>query len=100
MVDNKLNTPSENSVNQFIDPGLCSVSYVSFDQTIEMIQKMGRGRGGGVIVQNGLPSAFMLLPIYPADFSLLGMCIDDQFYIDKYMSFGCSIAPLIFRKFS
>lgn len=44
-------------------------------------------------------SGFGLLPVHPADYSLLSMCIDDQFYIDKCMPFGCSIDCSTFEKF-
>ncbi|XP_048757041.2 uncharacterized protein LOC130046337 isoform X1 [Ostrea edulis] len=47
-----------------------------------------------------LSSAFRLLPVRPADFSLLGICVGDQFFIDKCMPFGCSIACATFEKFS
>ena len=47
-----------------------------------------------------LSSAFRLLPIHPSDFSLLGIQIDNEFFIDKCMPFGCAIACATFEKFS
>lgn len=38
-----LSAPQGNSVNDFIDPSLCSVHYTSFDTTISMVQKLGPG---------------------------------------------------------
>lgn len=36
-----LSAPIGNSVNDFIDPALCSVSYASFDDAITMISSLG-----------------------------------------------------------
>ena len=37
-----LSSPFGESVNDFIDPNLCSVSYSRFDDVIEKIQKLGK----------------------------------------------------------
>ncbi|XP_062588444.1 uncharacterized protein LOC134250110 [Saccostrea cucullata] len=92
-----LSGPIGNSVNDFIDPSLCSVSYDSFDHAISMIQKLGKG---ALLCKMDLSSAFRLIPIHPSDFCLLGIRIDDKYYIDKCMPFGCSIACSTFEKFS
>ena len=36
-----LSYPSGASINDFIDPGICSVQYTSFDTAIEMIKSLG-----------------------------------------------------------
>lgn len=89
--------PIGNSVNDFIDPALCSVSYASFDDAITMISSLGKAT---LLCKMDLSSAFRLLPIHPSDFCLLGMCIQGKFYIDKCIPFGCSIACSTFEKFS
>lgn len=43
-----------------------------------------------MIQKMDLLSAFSLLPGHFSKFSLLGMCIDDQLYIDKCIQFGCT----------
>lgn len=96
-INHKLGLPIGNSVNDFIDPALCSVSYASFDDAITMISSLGKAT---LLCKIDLSSAFRLLPIHPSDFCLLGMCIQGKFYIDKCMPFGCSIACSTFEKFS
>lgn len=84
-----LSAPIGNSVNDFIDTALCSVSYASFDDAITKISSLGKAT---LLYKIDLASAFCLLPIHPSDFCLLDMCIQEQFYIDNCMPFGCSIA--------
>ena len=38
-----LSYPEGDSVNDYIDPALCTVNYTSFDEAIKMIQDMGQG---------------------------------------------------------
>ncbi|XP_056008909.1 uncharacterized protein LOC130051257 [Ostrea edulis] len=92
-----LSAPVGISVNEHIDPILCSVHYASFDQAISLIQTSGKG---ALLCKIDLSSAFRLLPIHPSDFALLGMCIRDQYYFDMCMPFGCAIACSTFEKFS
>jgi hypothetical protein len=92
-----LSGPVGNSVNDHIDPALCSVLYDSFDHAISIIQTLGTG---ALLCKMDLSNAFRLLPIHPSDFCLLGMRIDDKYYIDKCMPFGCSLACSTFEKFS
>ena len=39
-----LSYPENYSVNDFIDPALCSVTYTSFDEAIKLVQKLGQTR--------------------------------------------------------
>ncbi|MCG8031789.1 MAG: hypothetical protein JAZ03_06400 [Candidatus Thiodiazotropha taylori] len=84
-----LSYPSGESVNDYIDPQLCSVQYTSFDQAIHMVQDLGRGC---LLGKSDVKSAFRLLPVSPIDFDQLGFKFDNKFYFDKSMPFGCSIA--------
>lgn len=92
-----LSAPTCNSVNDFIDPALCSVSYASFDHAITMISSLGKAT---LLCKMDLSNAFHLLPIHSLDFCLLGMCIEGKYYFDKCMPFGCAIACSTFEKFS
>lgn len=47
-----------------------------------------------------LSNAFRLMPIYPSDVCLLGMCIEGKYYFDQCMPFGCTIACSTLEKFS
>ncbi|MCG8045582.1 MAG: hypothetical protein JAY66_07850 [Candidatus Thiodiazotropha taylori] len=92
-----LSYPSGNSVNDFIDPDLCSVLYTSFDEAVHMVQDLGRGC---LLGKSDIKSAFRLLPVSPQDFDQLGFKFDGKFYFDKAMPFGCSIACQTFETFS
>ena len=46
-----------------------------------------------------LSSAFRLIPIHPSDFCLLGIFLDGNYYFDKCMPLGCSIACATFEHF-
>lgn len=92
-----LSSPEGQSLNDFIDPDLCSVKYSSFDQAIHMIQDMGRGCLLGKL---DIKSAFRLLPVSPSEFDQLGFVFDGKFYYDKAMPFGCSISCASWEKVS
>ena len=84
-----LSYPSGDSVNDFIDPNLCSVEYTSFDAAVHMIQDLGQGC---LLGKSDISNAFRLLPISPHEFDQLGFYFEGKFYFDKDMPFGCSIA--------
>ena len=84
-----LSYPSGDSVNDFIDPNLCSVEYTSFDAAVHMIQDLGQGC---LLGKSDISNAFRLLPVSPHEFDQLGFYFEGKFYFDKVMPFGCSIA--------
>ena len=92
-----LSYPSGGSVNDFIDPEICSEQYTSFDTAIEMIRTLGTGV---LCSKMDVKSAFRLLPINPSDFHLLGFQFDGKFYLDKCLPMGCSVSCATFEKFS
>lgn len=92
-----LSYPEGNSLNDFIDPDLCSVQYTKFEEAIHMIQDMGHGC---LLGKADIKSAFRLLPVYPADFDQLGFTFEGQFYFDLCMPFGCSLSCATWEKVS
>lgn len=84
-----LSYPPGNSLNDFIDPNLCSVQYTSFDEAVHMIQDLGHGC---LLAKSDIKSAFRLLPVSVNSFDQLGFMFDGQYYVDKAMPFGCSIS--------
>ena len=84
-----LSYPPGNSLNDFIDPKLCSVQYTSFDEAVHMIQDLGQGC---LLAKSDIMSAFRLLPVSVNSFDQLGFMFDDEYYVDKAMPFGCSIS--------
>lgn len=92
-----LSFPEGGSVNDFIDPDLCSVQYTSFDEAVHMVQDRGQGCLMG---KADIKSAFRLLPVSPADFDQLGFKFEDKYYFDKCMPFGCSLSCISWEKVS
>jgi len=92
-----LSSPNQFSVNDFIDPALCKVKYTSFDKVVNMISELGESAR---IAKSDISQAFRLLIVNPADFDLLGIKINDKYYIDKCLPMGCSISCSLFEKFA
>ena len=84
-------------MRSMIDPVHCTVRYTSFDRVVEMMRKLGKRAELGVI---DIKNAFRLLRVFPGDFDLLGLTIDEKYNIDKCLSTGCSISCNMFQKFS
>ena len=85
-----LSSPKGSSVNDCIDRS-------DFDEAVKFVVALGRNAFMG---KSDIKSAFQLLPVNPADFDLLGMCFDGQFYFDRCMPMGCSVSCAVFEKFS
>lgn len=92
-----LSYPSGSSVNDGIDPAFASVKYSSFDNAVNMIKKLGKG---ALIGKMDIKSAFRLLPIYPGDFSLLGIKLGSHYYIDKTAPMGLKISSAAWESFA
>ncbi|XP_062578413.1 uncharacterized protein LOC134240321 isoform X1 [Saccostrea cucullata] len=92
-----LSYPESNSINDYIDPELCTVNYSSFDKVVDMISVLGKGALLGKV---DVKSAFRLIPIYPGDFDLLGFSEDGLYYIDKCLPMGCAISCKIWETFA
>ena len=82
-----LSAPEGFSVNDGIEPGLCSLSYVS----VEVILRMGRGTR---LAKVDIKSAYRIVPVHSEDRALLGMLWDGALYVDSVLPFGS--APKIF----
>ena len=81
-----LSNPSGTSVNDGIDPELCSLSYISVDD-------VGRGT---MLGKTDIKSAYRIIPVHPADRLLLGMEWQGNTFVDTRLLFGLRSAPLIF----
>jgi hypothetical protein len=92
-----LSYPEGSSVNDFLDPELCSVEYTSIDKVVAAIQQLGKGT---LLAKSDVKRAFRLLRIWPGDFDLLGMKFEGQYYFDKCLPMGCSMSCALFEKFS
>ena len=65
------------SVNDCIDPALCTVHYTIFDEAIHMILDMGRRC---VMAKTDVKCAFRLLPIQISEFDQPGFKFEDQYF--------------------
>ena len=52
------------------------------------------------MAKTDVKSAFRIIPIHPADFSLLGMKWDNMYYFDRCLAMGLSSSCAIFESFS
>ena len=92
-----LSYPKGSSVNDFI-PDYCStVKYASVGDAIKLLQRLGKSC---FMAKTDIKSAFRIIPIHPADYSLLGMKWDNMYYFDRCLAMGLSSSCAIFESFS
>ena len=90
-----LSAPAGRSINDFIPKDLYSLQYTSVDDAITMIQNHGPG---ALMAKTDVKQAFRLIPVQPADWPLLGIQWQGQFYVDKCLPFGLRSAPFLFNR--
>ena len=88
-----LSHPSGRSVNDGIAPAFCSPSYPSVADAVQFIRMLGPGT---LLLKVDLRSAYRIVPVHPLDRHLLGICWEDQVYIDQALPFGLRSAPILF----
>ena len=86
-----LSSPSGASVNDFIDPSLCSLTYASVDDAAEFVLRSGRG------TLLDIKSAYRNIPVHPGDRHLLGIRWRGRTLVDACLPFGLRSAPKIFN---
>lgn len=92
-----LSYPKGNSVNDFIDPQLCTVQYSSIDSVMDMIANMSPGV---LLGKMDISNAFRLIRIHPSDFELLGFKLLGKYFVDKALPMGCALACSLFEQFA
>ncbi|XP_069590448.1 uncharacterized protein [Ranitomeya imitator] len=92
-----LSFPKGSSVNDGIDPQLCSVLYTSFDSAMSWVRKSGQG---AMLAKTDIEAAFRLLPVHPDSMHLLGCFWDGGFFVDRCLPMGCSLSCAYFEAFS
>lgn len=88
-----LSSPEGASVNDAIDPSLCSLSYISVDQAASVAMQLGRG---SLLAKIDIKSAYRLIPVHPYDRKFLGMLWEQELYVDCMLPFGLRSVPKIF----
>ena len=89
-----LSHPAGSSVNDGIDPELCTLRYTSVDEAIKRILQQGQE---AQLAKLDLQSAYRIVPVDPVDRLLLGMVWRDKLYLDAALPFGLRSAPKIFN---
>ena len=89
-----LSYPEGASVNDGIDPALCSLSYTSVDWAVKLIVAAGRG---SLLAKLDLESAYRMIPVHPDDRPLLGMKWRGSYLLDTALPFGLRSAPKLFN---
>ena len=88
-----LSFPEGKSVNDAIDPNLCSFKYITVDQVAKKAVALGKG---SLMAKIDIKSAYRLIPVAPKDRLYLGMKWEGKVYIDGMLPFGLRSAPKIF----
>ena len=88
-----LSSPHGRSVNDGIDPQLCSLSYARLDDAVLRILALGRG---ALLAKLDIQSAYRIIPVHPDDRHLLGMRWQGTICMDAALPFGLRSAPKIF----
>lgn len=90
-----LSAPTGSSVNDGIPKDLFSLQYVTIDDAISMIMRVGKG---ALLAKLDLRNAFRLCPVRVEDRPLLGIYWDQQYYYDLVLPFGLRSSPFIFNQ--
>ena len=88
-----LSFPADTSVNDGIDPQVCSIRYTTVDKVAKAAGKLGIG---ALVAKLDVRSAYRLVPVHPDDRQLLGFQWQGARYVDGMLPFGLRSAPKIF----
>ena len=88
-----LSSPHGHSVNDGIDPHLCSLSYSRVNDAATRILALGQGT---LLAKMDIQSTYRLIPVHPDDRHLLGMRWCGSVTLDAALPFGLRSAPKIF----
>ena len=89
-----LSYPPGYSVNDGIDPNICSLRYTTVEDVASAYAILGPNT---IIAKVDIESAYCLVPVHPEDRPLLGVKWKEKFYIDPMLPFGLRSAPKIFH---
>lgn len=92
-----LSHPKGSSVNDGIDPDICSVVYTSFDAALKWVRRCGTG---ALLAKTDIEAAFRLLPVHPESLFLLGCFWEGGYFVDRCLPMGCSLSCAYFETFS
>ena len=85
-----LSYPPGNSVNDGIDPKLCSLKYTSVEDVAGIAAKLGQG---ALMAKVDTEAAYRLVPVHLQHRHLLGMEWGGDIFVDPMLPFGLRSAP-------
>ena len=88
-----LSHPRGSSVNDGIDPALTSLTYITVDSVMQVVQQLGKE---SLLAKMDIESAYRLVPVHPHDRILQAVEWDGQIYVDPMLPFGLRSAPNFF----
>ena len=88
-----LSFPEGQSINDGIDPLVCSLRYTTVDKVARAAGRLGVGT---LLAKLDVCSAYCLIPVHPDDHPLLGFQWQGVQYVDGMLPFGLRSAPKIF----
>jgi hypothetical protein len=89
-----LSYPPGQSVNDGIDPELCSLSYTSVEAVARVVAAYPPG---ALLAKVDIESVYRLVPVHPSDRPLQAMQWDSALFVDPMLPFGLRSAPKIFN---
>ena len=89
-----LSSPGGASVNDGINAHEFTFHYITVDQIIRMVSRLGRG---ALMAKFDVEAAYRNIPVHPSDRFLLGMKWRESYYVDLTLPFGLRSAPLHFQ---
>ena len=88
-----LSHPPGASVNDGIDPNVCTLSYVTVEAIAVAAEELGEG---ALLAKVDIESAYRLVPVHPEDRPLLAIRWKGDVYVDTRLPFGLRSAPKVF----
>ena len=89
-----LSFPEGSSVNDGIEPELCSLSYMTVDDVAKVVFDLGKGT---LLGKEDIESAYRLVPVHPQDRVLQAVKWGGKVYVDPMLPFGLRSAPKVFN---
>ncbi len=74
-----LSSPRGQSINDGINPDICSLHYSGIDAAVAMVKRLGHGCQ---LAKLDLQHAYRVVPVHPGDWHLLGMRWQRQVYLE------------------
>ena len=92
-----LSFPHGDSVNEYISKDDFSVEYTGFDTATDLVRTMGPNC---LMFKIDIMHAFLVLPIRPSQWKLMGSEWMGYYFIDFRLPFGLRSSPGIFNRFA